>query len=115
MEDAGTSFNRFRDDSQFQRGFEAGGRLLVEGSLVLGRYGRSIPEASSFEESLADPENQETAIELWAKSHGYWFDAEFFAYILNQAQLRRGCAFFVLFQSNTYPVFRNGTPISAVC
>ena len=29
----------------FQQGFEAGGRILGQGSLVLGRYGRTISEA----------------------------------------------------------------------
>ena len=66
VNDAGIAFNRFRNDPAFQRGFEAGGRLLVQGSLVLGRYGGSVSEAPY------DPESEiETALNLPANS----FDA----------------------------------------
>ena len=51
MDNAGITFNRFRNDQAFQQGFEAGGRILGQGSLVLGRYGRTISEAPYDPES----------------------------------------------------------------
>ena len=51
MDNAGITFNRFRNDQAFQQGFEAGGRILGQGSLVLGRYGRTISEAPYDSES----------------------------------------------------------------
>ncbi len=73
MYNAGTAFNRFRYDPAFQRGFEAGGRLLGEGSAVLGRYGRPVPEAPYNPESeLETAMDQESDLENWARKNGCW-------------------------------------------
>ena len=68
MDNAGIAFNRFRNDPAFQRGFEKGGRILGQGSLVLGRYGRTISEApydSEFE--LETAMDQEADLGNWAR------------------------------------------------
>lgn len=68
MDNAGATFNRFRNDQAFQRGFEAGGRILGQGSLVLGRYGRTISEAPYDSESeLETAMDQEADLENWAR------------------------------------------------
>ena len=68
VNNAGTAFNRFRYDPAFQRGFEAGGRLLGEGSAVLGRYGRPVPEAPYNPESeLETAMDQESDLENRAR------------------------------------------------
>ncbi len=73
MNDAGIAFNRFRYDPAFQRGFEAGGSLLVQGSHVLGRYGCTISEASYDQESEVETAlDQESDLEHWARNNGYW-------------------------------------------
>lgn len=76
MKDAGITSNKFRNDSAFQRGLEAGGRLLVEGSVVLGQNGGSVPSASSSAD-LSDtdiPYEQELLIEKLALARDCWFD-----------------------------------------
>lgn len=74
MEDAGIAFNRFRFDPSFQRGFEAGGPLLVQGSVVVGRYGRAVSSAPYDAESEREAAvDQERALEEWARSHDCWF------------------------------------------
>ena len=73
MENAGITFNRFRNDPAFQRGCEAGGSLLDQGSLVLGRYGSTVPEAPYNPESeLETAMDQESDLENWARTNGYW-------------------------------------------
>ena len=74
MNDAGIAFNKFRDDPAFQRGFEAGGRLLVQGSLVVGRYGGSVSETPYDPESEIETAlDQETDLEAWARREGCWY------------------------------------------
>ena len=74
VNDAGFAFNRFRYDSAFQRGFKAGGSLLAQGSVVLGRYGRAIPAAPYDPESeIETAEDQESDLESWARREGYWY------------------------------------------
>lgn len=71
---AGITPNRFRNDPAFQHGLEAGGRLLVQGALVVERYGRSVSEASFGAGVDADFVSElEDALEQWAKSDGCWF------------------------------------------
>ena len=73
MNNAGTAFYRFRYDPAFQRGFEAGGALLVQGSLVLGRYGRAVPEAPyNPEAEIETAMDQESDLENWARVNGVW-------------------------------------------
>ena len=75
MDNAGITFNRFRNDQAFQQGFEAGGRILGQGSLVLGRYGRTISEAPYDSESeIETAMDQEADLENWARLNGYWHD-----------------------------------------
>ena len=75
VNDAGTAFNRFRYDSAFQRGFEAGGKLLVEGAMVLGGYGCTVPEAPyNPEAEIETAMDQETDLENWARLNQYWID-----------------------------------------
>ena len=75
MDNAGITFNRFRNDQAFQHGFEAGGRILGQGSLVLGRYGRTISEAPYDSESeIETAMEQEADLENWARLNGYWHD-----------------------------------------
>ena len=65
MDNAGITFNRFRNDQAFQQGFEAGGRILGQGSLVLGRYGRTISEAPYDSESeIETAMDQEADLEI---------------------------------------------------
>lgn len=74
VNNAGTALNRFRYDSAFQRGFETGGSLLVQGAVVLGRYGRTIPEAPYNPESEVETAmDQESDLETWARSNGCWY------------------------------------------
>ena len=74
MNNARTSFNRFRNDPAFQRGFEAGGSLLVQGSLVLGRYGCAVPEAPFNPESEIETAlDQESDLENWARKNDCWY------------------------------------------
>ena len=73
MNNAGTALNRFPNDPAFQQGFEAGGRLLVQGSLVLGRYGRPVPEAPyNPEAEIETAMDQESDLEDWARSNDCW-------------------------------------------
>lgn len=73
VDNAGITFNRFRNDQAFQQGFEAGGRILGQGSLVLGRYGRTISEAPYDSESeIETAMDQEADLENWARLNGYW-------------------------------------------
>lgn len=75
MDNAGITFNRFRNDQAFQQGFEAGGRILGQGSLVLGRYGRTISEAPYDSESeIETAMEQEADLENWARLNGCWHD-----------------------------------------
>ena len=81
MNDAGIAFNRFRYDPAFQRGFEAGGSLLVQGSHVLGRYGSTVSEAAYDQESEVETAlEQESDLELWARNNGYWITQPQFYY-----------------------------------
>ena len=73
MNNAGIAFNRFPNDPAFQQGFEAGGRLLVQGSLVLGRYGRPVPEAPYDPEAEVETAmDQESDLENWARNNDCW-------------------------------------------
>lgn len=73
MDNAGITFNRFRNDQAFQQGFEAGGRILGQGSLVLGRYGRTVSTAPYYPESeLETAMDQESDLENWARMNGCW-------------------------------------------
>ena len=73
MNNAGTALNRFPNDPAFQQGFEAGGCLLVQGSLVLGRYGRPVPEAPYDPESeIETAMDQESDLENWARRNDCW-------------------------------------------
>ena len=75
VNDAGTALNRFRYDSAFQPGFEAGGSLLVQGSLVVGRYGCTVSTAPYDPEIESETAiNQETDLEDWARQMGCWYD-----------------------------------------
>jgi hypothetical protein len=72
-QDAGTAFNRFRNDPSFQRGFESGGSLLVQGSVVVGRYGRAVSEAPYNAEAEREASiEQECALEEWALENHCW-------------------------------------------
>ena len=51
MNDAGFTFNRFQNDPAYQRGLEEGGRILGQGTFVLGRYGRTVSTAPYDPES----------------------------------------------------------------
>lgn len=75
MDNAGIAFNRFRNDPAFQRGFEKGGRILGQGSLVLGRYGCTVSTAPYDSESEIETAiDQESCLENWARTNGYWHD-----------------------------------------
>ena len=75
MDNAGVTFNRFRNDPAFQQGFETGGRILGQGSLVLGRYGRTVSTAPYDPESeIETAMDQESDLENWARANGCWFD-----------------------------------------
>ncbi len=74
IQDAETAFNKLRHYPSFQRGLESGGSLLVQGALVLGRYGGSVSAASFSPESDIDPAvDQEGLLESWAEAHSCWF------------------------------------------
>lgn len=72
-QDAETALNRFRKDPSFQRGLEAGGSLLVQGSVVVGRYGRAVSadpyDAEAEREASIE---QERALEEWARENRGW-------------------------------------------
>lgn len=73
-QNAGVTFNRFRFDPSFQRGFEAGGSFLVEGSVVVGRHGRPVSSAPYDAESERELGiEQERALEEWAIARNVWF------------------------------------------
>lgn len=73
-QDAETAFNKLRPYPSFQRGLESGGPLLVQGALVLGRYGSSVSTAPFSPESDIDPAvDQEDLLESWAEAHSCWF------------------------------------------
>lgn len=75
MDNAGIAFNRFRNDPAFQQGFEAGGRILGQGALVLGRYGRTVSTASyDLESEIETAMEQESDLENWARMEGFWYD-----------------------------------------
>ena len=74
MKDAGVAFNRFRFDPAFQRGFEAGGRLLGQASMVLGGYDCPVSAAASQATVVFDsPEEEELSIAEWARMNGVWY------------------------------------------
>lgn len=71
---AGITSNRFQKDSAFEQGFEAGGPLLGQAAMVLGRYGCSVSKASydpSIEIDTA--EEQEEVLQKWAGENGCWY------------------------------------------
>ena len=73
VNNAGTSFYRFPNDPAFQQGFESGGGLLGQASLVLGGYGRPVPEAPYDPESeIENAMDQESDLEHWARSNDCW-------------------------------------------
>ena len=74
MKNAEVAFHRFRFDSPFQQGFEAGGRLLVDAALVLERDDRTISATSSKSDGeIADAASQqEFVVENWARQDGCW-------------------------------------------
>lgn len=75
MNNARTSLYRFRDDSPFRGGLEAGGKFLVQGSLVLGRHGCTVPASALYSEIDLDiAERQESLIEDFSRSQSCWFD-----------------------------------------
>ena len=75
MNDAGIAFNRFQNDPAYQRGFEEGGRILGQGTLVLGRYGRTVSTAPYDPESeIESASDQESDLEKWARCNGYWHE-----------------------------------------
>lgn len=75
MDNAGVTFNRFRNDPAFQQGFSAGGSILGGASLVLGRYGSTVSTAPYDPESEIETAlDQESDLENWARTSGYWHD-----------------------------------------
>ena len=74
MKNAEVAFHRFRFDSPFQQGFDAGGRLLVDAALVLERDDRTISATSSkSDDEIADAASrQEFVVENWARQDGCW-------------------------------------------
>ena len=75
MSDAGITFNRFQNDPAYQRGFEKGGRILGQGTLVLGRYGRTVSTAPYDPESeIESASDQEFELEKWARCNGFWHE-----------------------------------------